>query len=254
MKIELSEVQRLTLETVLINHRGSLAETRVMNRIVERITMDDELKRDLTRSRTTDVLMPTAESFIAPFSNPVEFEFDSNEKEKLSNALLAWENYSIADVEPVMRIMKALDKVPPKLKTGKATFTLHLNLAQRMQLTLFLKQIFGGWDEVVKWASIASHFVLTQDEVTEIRFRAQPSGVCQWTISKFSTDTIPVTLTEAQAEMLMKKLNANDRWTTADLAWLNPLLVQLEEKDPDAEGDRNPLQSPVPAIEEAIVN
>src|SRR5262245_59574392 len=118
-KLSLSYDQRFLLDAVFSNHRGSLQDTRALHKIADRIGIEDLFKNQIISDRMILGLIPSDRSLISNKLGVTDFEFTSVEGDKIANALRAWENYGVADVEPIELILTALEKLPPKLRSSK---------------------------------------------------------------------------------------------------------------------------------------
>ena len=247
-QITFSDDQRLIAYTVLANQRGSLSDMRANNRVMDKLALDDEiLRRAIADARTVHILQPTAAALVDAGLGMRKIPLEPDQTERLGRLLEAWDGYSAADVDPVLRLLDQLDKKPAKLRPARNSFDLFLTLTARLRLTLFLKQIQGSLEEAQRWQEIAQPLALTDEEVARIRFKANALGTANWSAQAAQGDQrSQVSLTETEAEAMLKRIHSHEGWVAVDLVWLADVLQQLEG---DVEPAPDPVNEPDPASE-----
>ena len=230
MEYRLSEDQRLIAYTVVSNQRGSLAEQRLNNQLLDALDLDDEaLRRAVGEARMQHILRPVADALYDTGTGQKDVAITEVQAERLARLLNSWDNYAAADAMPVTGMLEVLGKPHPPVLKRQANYALFLTLHARLQLTLFIKQITGSLSDAQTWAAIVMPLGLTDEEVQRIRFRSTSNGQASWITGPLKDEALTtVSLTETEAGLLLKRMQTHEGWTPADLKWLANVLEQLE--------------------------
>jgi len=107
-KIELSVKQRIMLEILLGQQRGSVAEIEVFYDVKNKIKVDD---RDtyLRQLPTGEIIIDEVSASAAPV---LSFEFEKEERKRLLDLLSSHKSFTPSDLDWVLPFKRKIEKIP----------------------------------------------------------------------------------------------------------------------------------------------
>jgi hypothetical protein len=231
--IPVTDTQRLLAWQAVAGQRGSLAEMRTLQRLLDALALDDDTERQqIAQKRMMHAVQPVAASLADPDTAAYGIDVTEDQAQKLARLLAAWQQWTAPDAQPVRCLIAALGGEPPSvLRRGRTDYAVLLSAGARLQAGFFAKQIPGTLAEAAQWAAIAEAVMLDDAEAASVKFRAFTNGQAGWSAAAAAAlEPRMAELARPEAEMLLKRIESHEGWTPADARWVDEVTGQLKDE------------------------